>query len=53
MRFGVGYPTIQRIVRRVASRARISWPVSPHVLRHTFSVTVIQRVRSRQRRASA
>ena len=30
-------------VNRVANRARISRPVTPHVLRHTFSVTVIQR----------
>jgi integrase/recombinase XerD len=35
--------TIQRLVKRVASRARISRPVSPHVLRHTFSVTAIQK----------
>ncbi len=41
--FGMGDRTIQRIVKRVANRARISRPVSPHVLRHTFSVTVIQR----------
>ncbi len=35
--------TIQRIVKRVASRACISRPVTPHVLRHTFAVTVVQR----------
>ena len=35
--------TIQRLVKRVANRARISRPVSPHVLRHTFSVTAVQR----------
>jgi integrase/recombinase XerD len=27
----------------VANRAAISRPVSPHVLRHTFSVTAIQK----------
>ncbi|MEE8137378.1 MAG: tyrosine-type recombinase/integrase [Thermoanaerobaculia bacterium] len=30
--------TTQRIVKRVANRAQISRRVSPHVLRHTFSV---------------
>jgi len=35
--------TIQYIVKRVANRARISRPVTPHVLRHTFSVTAIQK----------
>ncbi len=36
-------PRVQRIVKRVANRAHISRPVSPHVLRHTFSVTAVQR----------
>ncbi len=31
------------MVKRVANRARISRPVTPHVLRHTYSVTVIQK----------
>ncbi len=35
--------TIQRIVKRVANRSRISRPVSPHVLRHTFAVTAVQK----------
>ena len=30
--------TIQRMLKRVANRARISRTVSPHVLRHTFAV---------------
>ena len=34
--------TIQRMLKRVANRARISRTVSPHVLRHTFAVTAIQ-----------
>jgi integrase/recombinase XerD len=35
--------TIQRSVRAIADRASISRPVSPHVLRHTFSVTAVQK----------
>ena len=33
---------MQLLVKRVANRARISRPVTPHVLRHTFSITAIQ-----------
>lgn len=40
---GMGTRTIQRLVKRVANRAHISRPVVPHVLRHTFSVTAIQK----------
>lgn len=40
---GMGVRTIQRILKRVANRASISRLVSPHVLRHTFSVTAIQK----------
>ena len=35
--------TIGRIVKRVADKAGISKPVSPHVLRHTFSVNCIKK----------
>ena len=35
--------TIQRLIKRVANRAHVSRPVTPHVLRHTFSVTAIQK----------
>lgn len=35
--------TIQNIVKRMANRARISRPVSPHVLRHTFAVAAVQK----------
>jgi integrase/recombinase XerD len=35
--------TIQVLVKRVANRAQIRRPVTPHVLRHTFSVTAIQK----------
>ena len=42
-RFGMSARTIERVVKRVAGRVRIRRPVSPHVLRHTFSVTAIQK----------
>jgi len=35
--------TMQLLVKRVATRAHIRRPVTPHVLRHTFSVTAIQK----------
>jgi integrase/recombinase XerD len=41
--FGVTARTIQRLVKRVANRAGISRTVSPHVLRHTFSIDSIRR----------
>ena len=41
--FGVTPRTMQRQVKRVATRAHIRRPVTPHVLRHTFSVTAIQK----------
>jgi integrase/recombinase XerD len=34
---------LNRIVKAVANRAKIKRPVSPHVLRHTFAVTAIQK----------
>jgi integrase/recombinase XerD len=40
---GISSRTIQRIVKRVANRAGITKTVSPHVLRHTFSVTCIKK----------
>ena len=37
-RFPYGRRTIQKVVKRVANRAQITRPVSPHVLRHTFAI---------------
>jgi integrase/recombinase XerD len=39
----IGVRTIQRMVKQVANRAHIRRPVTPHVLRHTFSVACIQK----------
>ena len=35
--------TAQRLVKRVANRATITKPVSPHVLRHTFAVNCVKK----------
>ena len=40
---GMSPRTIQRLLKRLANRAAISRPVSPHVLRHTFAVTAVQK----------
>jgi integrase/recombinase XerD len=34
---------IQVLVKRVANRAHVGRPVTPHVLRHTFAVTAVQK----------
>jgi integrase/recombinase XerD len=34
---------IQLLVKRVANQAQIGRPVTPHVLRHTFAVTAVQK----------
>jgi integrase/recombinase XerD len=40
---GMSARTIQRVVKRIANKAGISKPVTPHILRHTFSVTCIKK----------
>jgi integrase/recombinase XerD len=40
---GIQKRTIQRLVKRVGYKAQITRDVSPHVLRHTFSVSAIQK----------
>src|SRR5262249_49223662 len=35
--------TMQRIRKRLANKARINRPVTPHVLRHTFAVAAVQK----------
>lgn len=41
--FPVGKRQIERVVKDVANRSRIPRLVTRHVLRHTFSVTCLQR----------
>lgn len=41
--FGISKRQIERLVKAVANRACITRPVSPHVLRHTFSVNCLKR----------
>jgi integrase/recombinase XerD len=41
--FGMSVRTVQRVVRVIANRAQVSRKVTPHVLRHTFSVTAVQK----------
>ena len=40
---GITVRMAQRVVKRVADRAMITKPVTPHVLRHTFAVNCVQR----------
>jgi integrase/recombinase XerD len=40
---GIGARSIQLLLRRLANRAQISRPVTPHVLRHTFAVAAVQK----------
>jgi integrase/recombinase XerD len=39
---GMTLRTIQRILKRIANKARINCPVTTHVLRHTFAVAAVQ-----------
>ena len=40
---GMSARTIQRLVKRVARRAGLMKLCTPHVLRHTFAVTAVQK----------
>jgi integrase/recombinase XerD len=40
---GVGVRTIQRMVKKVANKAKIARNVTPHIGRHTHAVTALQR----------
>ena len=40
---GIGARSIQLMLRRLANRVKISRPVTPHVLRHTFAVSAVQK----------
>jgi integrase/recombinase XerD len=40
---GIGARSIQLMLRRLANRAQIARPVTPHVLRHTFAVSAVQK----------
>lgn len=40
---GFSTRTAQRIVKKVANRAMITKPVTPHVLRHTFAVNCVKK----------
>ena len=39
----VGPRQVQKIVKRIANRARIGQDVTPHVLRHTFATLALQK----------
>jgi integrase/recombinase XerD len=41
--FPVGVRRAQKVVKEVANRAKISAPVTPHVLRHTFATLFLQK----------
>ncbi len=39
----MGVRQVQKIVKRVANRAKLSQEVTPHVLRHTFATLALQK----------
>lgn len=42
-RWPVGIRQAQKIVKQVANRAKLSHPVTPHILRHTFATMALQK----------
>jgi integrase/recombinase XerD len=42
-RWPVGIRQTQKIVKQVANRAKLSHPVTPHILRHTFATMALQK----------
>jgi integrase/recombinase XerD len=40
---GIGARSMQLMIKKLANRAQISRTVTPHVLRHTFAVTTVQK----------
>ena len=39
----VGSRQVQKIVKEIANRAKLTKPVSPHILRHTFATIALQK----------
>ena len=39
----VGARQVQKIVKKVANKARLTQEVTPHVLRHTFATSALQK----------
>ena len=39
----VGARQVQKIVKEIANRAKLTKPVSPHILRHTFATIALQK----------
>ncbi|KTD32257.1 Tyrosine recombinase XerD [Legionella nautarum] len=42
-RFPVGERQVQKIVKEIANKAKITKQVTPHILRHTFATLALQK----------
>ena len=42
-KFPVGTRQVQKIVKEIANRVRISKAITPHILRHTFATLALQK----------